>query len=156
MNNSNDRNYNVDALIVEDNQCDSELMVRSIQKLERNISYHIVSDGEEALDFIFCRNQYIQRDCRYALKFIFLDIKLPKIDGLQVLKELRKHKSTRLIPVIIISSSMEQNDISQAYASGANSYVVKPIEFDEYSRKLKQVGSYWYNINDFPREKIIE
>lgn len=139
-----------EILIVEDNPNDAELMVRSLKKNHLANTLIVIEDGEKALDFIFCRGEYTGRDISRPPKVIFLDLKLPKVDGLEVLKEVKSSQQTRKIPVIIVTSSREDPDIATAYDLGANSYVVKPIDFDNFLTTMKQLGLYWLVVNEKP------
>jgi len=141
----------VDILIVEDNPSDAELTIRALKK--SNLANHIVvvENGEEALDFIFSRGQYSDRDKSKALKVIFLDLKLPKVSGLEVLKEIKANESTKMLPVVVITSSKEDPDIQQAYKLGVNSYVVKPVDFDSFIHAINATGLYWLLINVPPK-----
>ena len=139
-----------EILIVEDNPQDAELMVRSLKKRRLANNLIVVEDGEEALDFILCRDQYSGRDIKRPPKVIFLDLKLPKVSGLEVLKEIKSHKDTKKIPVVIVTSSREDPDVQAAYDLGANSYVVKPVNFDSFSETMSQLGMYWLVVNEKP------
>jgi two-component system, response regulator len=141
----------IEILLVEDNPHDAELMVRSLKKNHLANKLFVVEDGEEALDFIFCRGKYSGRDCSMPPKVIFLDLKLPKVDGLEVLKQVKSNEQSRKIPVIIVTSSKEDPDIDAAYNLGANSYVVKPVEFDNFAKTMNQLGLYWVVVNEKPR-----
>jgi len=139
-----------EILIVEDNPQDAELMVRSLKKRHLANMLIVVEDGEEALDFILCRGQYKERDIKRPPKVIFLDLKLPKVNGLEVLKEIKSHKLTKKIPVVIVTSSREDPDVQAAYDLGANSYVVKPVNFESFSETMSQLGLYWLVVNEKP------
>jgi two-component system response regulator len=141
----------VEILIVEDNPNDAELTIRALKK--NNLANHIfvAENGEEALDFIFSRGVYENRDKSKALKVIFLDLKLPKVSGLEVLKAIKANESTRMLPIVIITSSKEDPDIQEAYALGANSYVVKPVDFDSFIHAISSAGLYWLIINVPPK-----
>jgi two-component system, response regulator len=145
----------VDILIVEDNPSDAELTIRALKK--SNLANHlfVVENGEEALDFIFSRGQFSERDKTNALKVIFLDLKLPKVSGLEVLRAIKEDESTRLLPVVIITSSKEDPDIQMAYALGANSYVVKPVDFDSFIHAISQTGLFWLLVNVPPKVKVL-
>jgi len=143
--------HEYEIVIVEDSPYDAELMVRSLKKNRLANSLIVLEDGEQALDFIFCRGKYTGRDSSGAPKVIFLDLKLPKVDGLEVLKQVKSNEQTRKIPVIIVTSSKEDPDIATAYDLGANSYVVKPVDFDNFVRKMTQLGLYWLVVNEKPR-----
>jgi two-component system response regulator len=138
---------NVEILLVEDNPRDAELMIRALKK--RNLVNHLhhVLDGVEALDFLLHRGNYEDRKKSVSPKIVFLDLKLPKLNGLEVLKELRSNELTRTIPVVIVTSSNEDPDIKLAYELGANSYVVKPVEFEAFSEVMSSLGFYWLLIN---------
>jgi len=140
--------HEFEIVIVEDNPNDAELMVRSLEKNLLANSLIVLEDGEQALDFIFCRGQYADRDLSGSPKVIFLDLKLPKVNGLEVLKQVKSNEQTRKIPVIIITSSKEDPDIVTAYNLGANSYVVKPVNFNNFAEIIKQLGLYWLVINE--------
>lgn len=140
----------IDILIVEDNPHDVELTRRALRK--RNIAnpIFVAEDGAEALDFIYCRGQYSGRDLATLPKVILLDLKLPKINGLDVLKSIKSDERTRLIPVVVVTSSQEDPDIKTAYALGANSYVVKPVDFDAFVEAMSSLGLYWLLVNQPP------
>ncbi len=138
---------NVEILLVEDNPRDAELMIRALKK--RNLVNHLfhVSDGVEALDFLLHRGNYEDRKNSSSPKIVFLDLKLPKLNGLEVLKELKANEKTRTIPIVIVTSSKEDPDIKLAYELGANSYVVKPVAFESFSEVMSNLGFYWLLIN---------
>jgi len=140
----------VDILLVEDNPHDAELTIRAIRK--RNIlnPFHVMEDGVEALDFLFCRGAYQERDCLKLPKVILLDLKLPKLNGLEVLKAVKSDERTRTIPVVVVTSSREDPDIKTAYALGANSYVVKPVDFGAFLEAMSSLGLYWLLVNQPP------
>lgn len=140
--------HEYEIVIVEDNPNDAELMIRSLEKNRLANDLIILEDGEQALDFIFCRGQYAGRDSSGTPRVIFLDLKLPKVNGLEVLKQVKLNKQTRKIPVIIVTSSKEDPDIEAAYDLGANSYVVKPVDFDNFVEKMNQLGLYWLAVNE--------
>lgn len=141
----------IDILLVEDNPHDAELTIRALKK--RNLANHLftVEDGAEALNFIFGRGQYGQRQGVDHPKVILLDLKLPKMNGLEVLQALKADARTRTIPVVIVTSSHEDPDIQAAYTLGANSYVVKPVEFDAFTEAMSQIGFYWLLVNQAPK-----
>lgn len=140
----------IEILLVEDNPQDAELTLRALKKNNLANKVHLAEDGEEALDFIFCRNQYSTRDISIPPKVIFLDLKLPKINGLEVLREIKSNSQTKTIPVVIVTSSREDPDIKKAYALGVNSYVVKPVNFDDFFNAMSQTGMYWLLVNENP------
>ena len=144
-----DQFQKVDILLVEDNPADAELTMRALRK--GNLANHVtwVKDGTEALDFIFREGAYAGRPDQHP-KLILLDIKLPKVDGIEVLKRLKTNEQTRVIPVVMVSSSAEGRDIAESYKLGANSYVVKPVEFEQFSETVAKAGFYWMLVNKAP------
>ncbi len=146
------KNYDpVDILLVEDNPNDAELIVRALKKKNLANDLYVVEDGQAALDFIFCRGDFEFRNQSKALKIIFLDLKLPKLSGLEVLKEIKSNPKTKKIPVVIVTSSKEDPDIEAAYELGTNSYIVKPIDFTDFIDALQNTGLYWLLVNEAPR-----
>jgi len=139
-------------LLVEDNPDDVELTIRAFRK--NNIANNMVvaRDGVEALDYLFCQGAFSDRDARDAPRLILLDLKLPKLDGLQVLERLRADERTRLIPVVILTSSKEEQDLVSSYKSGANSYVRKPVDFIQFVEAVRHIGLYWLLINESPAQ----
>lgn len=140
----------LELLLIEDNPHDAELTLRSLRKyrLANNIVH--LSDGAEALDFLFGRGTYEGRDIVNKPKVILLDLKMPKIGGIQFLEELRNHELTRRIPVVILSSSTENPDVQRCFDLGANSYIVKPVEFENFSKAVADIGFYWLLLNQQP------
>lgn len=132
----------VEILLVEDNPNDIELTLRAFRK--RNLANHIhtVEDGEEALEFIFCTERYAGRDISIPPKAILLDLKLPKVDGLEVLKKIKTDERTKTIPVIVLTSSAEASDLKEAYLLGVNSYLVKPVGFEDFIHVIGKAGLY--------------
>ena len=141
----------VDILLVEDNPQDAELTVRALKKHNLANRLFAVEDGAEALDFVFCRGKYATRDNGHPPKVVLLDLKLPKVSGLEVLRALKQDEKTRLIPVVVVTSSREDPDIKTAYALGANSYVVKPVDFDAFAESVSSLGLYWLLVNQPPK-----
>ncbi len=141
----------VEILIVEDNPQDAELTLRAIRKNNLANKFYVVEDGEEALDFIFCRGKYASRNFSNPPKVIFLDLKLPKISGLEVLQEIKSDQRTKSLPVVMVTSSREDPDIRKAYELGVNSYVVKPVNFEDFLNAMSQTGLYWLLVNQPPR-----
>ena len=137
----------IDILLVEDNPQDVELTLRAIKKRHIANPLHVVGDGAAALDFVFCRGEYAHRDFAQPPKVILLDLKLPKVSGLEVLKAIKSDERTRLIPVVVVTSSQEDPDIKTAYDLGANSYVVKPVGFDAFIDSMSSLGFYWLMVN---------
>lgn len=140
----------VDILLVEDNPNDAEMTMRSLRKnYVANKIYH-VEDGVEALDFLFARGNHSERGISPQPKVILLDLKLPRVNGLEVLREIKQNKSTQNIPVVILTSSREESDIVESYNLGVNSYIVKPVDFDKFVESIKHIGLYWLLINQPP------
>jgi len=141
----------VDILLVEDNPQDAELTVRSLKKQNLANRLFTVEDGAEALDFVYCRGKYATRSAGQSPKVILLDLKLPKVGGLDVLRALKQDETTRSIPVVILTSSREDPDIKAAYDLGANSYVVKPVDFESFAEAVSRLGLYWLLVNQPPK-----
>ena len=137
-------------LIVEDNPDDEELTIRALKKNNIGNRLVVVRDGVEALDFLFCTGAYSHRDPNDLPQTILLDLKLPKVDGLEVLKRIRADERTSLLPVVILTSSSEERDLLQSYKNGANSYVRKPVDFTEFLDAARQLGLYWLVLNETP------
>ncbi|MBI5100443.1 MAG: response regulator [Nitrospirae bacterium] len=145
-----DKSTVVDILLVEDNPRDAEMISRALRKQNIANPLSVVEDGAEALDFIFCRGAYADRDISNQPKVVLLDLKLPKVNGLEVLKAIKTEAHTRTIPVVIVTSSQEDPDIKTAYALGANSYVVKPVSSDAFIDAMSRLGLYWLLVNRPP------
>jgi two-component system response regulator len=141
----------IDILLVEDNPQDAELTVRALKKHHLANRLTVVEDGAEALDLVFCRGKYAGRVNSDPPKVILLDLKLPKMSGLEVLREIKGNERTRKIPVVIVTSSREDPDIRGAYELGVNSYVVKPVDFDQFFGAMSSLGLYWLLVNQPPR-----
>jgi len=139
-------------LLVEDNPDDVELTMRAFRK--NNIANKVVvaRDGVEALDYLFCQGAFADRAARDAPRLILLDLKLPKLDGLEVLERLRADERTSLIPVVILTSSKEEQDHVSSYKNGANSYVRKPVDFNQFVEAVRHIGLYWLLINEPPHQ----
>jgi len=137
-------------LLVEDNPDDEALTLRAFKKNNILNDVVVARDGAEALDFLFCRGKYSDRDCNNDPELILLDLKLPKIDGLEVLKEIRTNPKTKLLPVIVLTSSKEEKDILKSYELYANSYIRKPVDFVQFSEAIRQLGIYWLVLNETP------
>lgn len=137
-------------LVVEDDENDEALTLRSLRKNNIRGDFFVVRDGMEALDFLFCKNHYADRDPADLPDLILLDIKMPKMNGLEVLRRLRDDKRTHFLPVVMFTSSKEEQDIIQGYKNGANSYVRKPVEFTEFSAAIRDLGLYWLGLNEPP------
>jgi two-component system response regulator len=141
----------VEILIVEDSQQDLDLALRALRKSNLANRVHVTRDGEEALEFIFCEGRYAERRMADGPRVILLDIKLPKVDGLEVLQRIKKDPRTRSIPVVMLTSSEEQNDVVESYHLGVNSYIIKPVNFEQFSEAVKNMGMYWLLLNHPPR-----
>ena len=137
-------------LLVEDNASDEALTLRALRKSGILNEVCVVRDGPEALDFLFCRGAYASRDPAVVPQLVLLDLNLPKLGGLDVLKELRADDRTKRLPVVILTSSKEDKDVLAGYGLGANSYVVKPVNFDQFSEAVRQLGLYWLLVNQVP------
>ncbi len=144
-------NDEVEILIVEDNQEDAELTIRALKKhhLANNIVH--LGDGAEALDFIYGQGIYSGRDINQIPKVILIDLKMPKVSGLEVLKAIKSDPRIKMIPVVILTSSAEDPDIKEAYELGANSYIVKPVDFNVFFKTVSELGLYWLVVNKFTR-----
>jgi CheY-like chemotaxis protein len=140
----------LDILLVEDNQDDMDLALHALRRAKLANRIFVVRDGEEALDFLFCRERYAHRMFDRPPKLVLLDLKLPKVDGLEVLKQLKGDSRTRNIPVVIMTSSKEERDMVSGYNLGANSYIQKPVDFDQFRETVKNVGLYWLVVNQPP------
>ncbi|MCF8306861.1 MAG: response regulator [Ignavibacteriales bacterium] len=139
-----------EILLVEDNQSDVKLTLRALSKHNLANKVYVVGDGAEALDFIFGRNKYAGAENTNNLKLILLDLKLPKIDGIEVLREMKNNEETRKIPVVILTSSREDRDIEKCYKYGVNSYIVKPVNFEQFAEAVANLGMYWLILNEPP------
>jgi len=144
----------VEILLVEDSPEDAELTLRSLRKDGLASRIHWARDGEEALDFLFCRGPFSARSFHTPPKVVLLDLKLPKVDGLEVLRQLKEDPRTKPIPVVIVTSSREETDVVRGYRNGANSYVQKPVDFDQFRDAVRQLGLYWLLTNEAPPEKV--
>jgi two-component system, response regulator len=141
----------VEILIVEDNQQDLDLALRALRKANLANRVHAVRDGEEALEFLFCEGRHSERKIQNEPKVILLDLKLPKIDGLEVLQRIKGDQRTQAIPVVVLTSSKEQADVVETYNLGVNSYIVKPVNFEQFSEVVQKLGMYWLLINHPPQ-----
>ena len=137
-------------LLVEDNDDDVQLTLRAFRKSDLVSTVTVVRDGVEALDYLLATGEYTSRNPDVLPDLVLLDIKLPRVDGVQVLQRLRSHPRTKLIPIVILTSSAEPKDLVTCYTLGANSYVRKPIDFQQFTRALHQIGTYWLQTNQAP------
>lgn len=140
----------VEILIVEDNPADAEMALRAFSRNNLTNNILVLEDGEQALDFIFARGSYQDRKTSKKPKMILLDLNLPKVNGLEVLAELKKTPDTKIIPVIVMTSSREEKDLIESYQLGVNSYIVKPVDFDKFVDAVRQLGLYWLLLNQSP------
>ena len=143
------RRGEVEILYVEDDDADVELTMIALQQNGVANSIHIARDGVEALDFLFCRGAHATRDFK-VLKLVLLDLKLPKVSGLEVLQAIRNDERTKMIPVVVLTSSREQKDLVDSYKLGVNSYIQKPVDFEQFSQTIRQLGMYWLVVNQVP------
>jgi two-component system response regulator len=138
-------------LLVEDNPSDEKLTMRAFGKWNPAAEIVVVRDGAEALDWLFATGGHSGRDSRLVPAVVFLDLRLPRVDGMEVLRRLRADERTRLVPVVILSASREDEDIERCYALGANAYVRKPVDYPEFAETAKALGHFWLNLNVAPR-----
>ena len=146
-------NAPLEILLVEDNPHDAELVIHALKK--RNLANRLVhvEDGRQALDFLFGTGGYEGRDVDLQPKVVLLDLKLPKVDGIEVLRQLRADERTKMVPVVVLTSSRESEDVTRAYQLGANSYIVKPVDFENFCDAVTQMGQYWLLLNEPPLSK---
>jgi CheY-like chemotaxis protein len=140
----------VEILLVEDSPDDVELTLHALRQERLANHIEVARDGEEALDFLFCRGPYAQRSFGQAPRVVLLDLKLPKVDGMEVLREIKKDPRTRAIPVVILTVSRDESDMANVYHLGANGCVQKPVDFDKFRNLVKQLGLYWLVVNEPP------
>jgi len=142
---------NVEILLVEDNPNDEMLALHAFKKHNLANKIHVVRDGAEALEYIFCTGAYAQRSFHNP-RVILLDKKLPLVDGMEVLRQIREEPRTRMVPVVMLTSSAEDRDVIESYQLGVNSYIVKPVNFEQFSETARRLGYYWLLINQQPAE----
>jgi two-component system response regulator len=140
----------VEILLIEDNLADAELALHALRKSKVASKIHLVTDGEQALDFLLCRNSFSTRAFDDAPHLILLDLKLPKIDGLQVLQIVKQNDRTKAIPIVVLTTSKEERDMVNSYRLGVNSYIQKPVNFNEFRDVVRQLGMYWLLVNCNP------
>lgn len=140
----------VEILLVEDNLRDVELTLHALQEHHLTNSITVIRDGAEALDFMFGTGQYAGRNVSHRPKVILLDLKLPKVDGHEVLRQLKADERSQMVPVVVLTSSKEERDIVESYKLGVNSYIVKPVDFEQFSESMRQLGMYWMLLNQPP------
>jgi CheY-like chemotaxis protein len=143
--------HEVEILLVEDDPNDVELTLRALKNRNLANQVFVARDGAEALDFFFGDGTHPWHEIGIAPRVVFLDLTLPRVDGLEVLRRLKSHERTRSLPVVILTSSREEPDIATAYRLGANSYIVKPLDFDAFARAVSEIGLHWLLLNEAPR-----
>ncbi len=143
--------HETEILLIEDNPRDAELAIRALRK--RNLANSVIhlGDGGAALDFLFATGAYAGRDINHQPRVVLLDLKLPKVDGLEVLRRIKGDERTRTIPVVVLTSSREEQDVVTSYQLGVNSYIVKPVDFENFSQAVADLGCYWLLLNEPPR-----
>lgn len=143
-------NLQIEILLIEDNMDDAEMTINALRK--KNLANRLIHlhDGEEALDFLFGTGKYAGRDTGLKPKLILLDLKMPKVNGMEVLEKVKTHNGTRTIPVVVLTSSKEDPDLKRCYELGANSYIVKPVEFESFVNAVSELGLYWMLLNQAP------
>ena len=141
--------HQIEILLAEDNPEDAEMTLRALRK--RNLANHVhwVRDGEEALEYLFCTGRYAGRDMNYPPRLVLLDIKMPKVDGIEVLRRV-KNSALKQVPVVVMTSSSEERDVLESYRLGVNSYIVKPVRFDDFVETVSKIGLYWVLTNRVP------
>jgi CheY-like chemotaxis protein len=140
----------VEILLVEDSPEDAELAMRALRKQNLANKLHLVRDGAEALDYLFATGSYAGRNIEHTPKVVLLDLKLPKVDGLEVLRRIKADARTKRVPVVVMTSSREERDVIESYELGVNSYVVKPVDFEQFMRAVSELGLYWLLLNQAP------
>lgn len=141
-----------EILLIEDNPEDVEITLRAFQKQHIANKIHVVRDGEEALECLFSTGRYEKRNPCHNTRLILLDLKLPKVDGLEILQKCKTDPRTKHIPIVVLTSSREEQDLAKSYNYGVNSYVVKPVDFPQFSDAVRQLGLYWMLLNQMPDE----
>ena len=141
----------VEILLVEDNPQDLALALRALTKAHVSNRIETARDGAEALDFIFCKGPHADRKMENGPRVILLDLKLPKVDGIEVLRAVKGDERTRTIPIVVLTSSKEQSDVVESYRLGVNSYIVKPVNFESFARAVQELGMYWVLLNQPPK-----
>ena len=141
----------VEILLVEDNPNDAEMTLHALQQNKLSNRIYLARDGVEALDFLFCTGPHADRAIENGPKVILLDLKLPRVDGIEVLRRVKADRRTRSIPVVVLTSSREERDLVESYQLGANSYIVKPVDFEQFTQAVREIGLYWLLLNVAPR-----
>ena len=140
----------VEILLVEDNPSDLELTLRALEEHKLCNKVQVARDGEEALDFMFCRGKFSEKRIEALPRVMLLDLKLPLVDGLEVLRQVRADPRTKCVPVVVLTSSTEERDVVESYALGVNSYISKPVDFDQFKEAMRTIGMYWLLLNRPP------
>ncbi len=140
----------IEVLLVEDNPTDAELTLRALRGKGLRNNFVVARDGQEALDFLFAQGAYADRNMGESPKLVLLDLRLPKVDGIEVLKKIKSDERTKAIPVVVLTSSRQEPDIKKCYQLGANSYIVKPVDFDKLVEAVSELGVYWLLLNEPP------
>ncbi len=140
----------IEILLVEDNPHDVEMTLRALKRNNITNEVHVVKDGAEALDYLFADEIYANRDINQSPKLVLLDLKLPKVDGLEVLRHIKSDERTKTIPVVVLTSSREEQDMIESYKLGVNSYLIKPVDFDKFLDAVGKLGLYWLLLNEQP------
>jgi CheY-like chemotaxis protein len=143
--------HQTEILLVEDSQDDLDMTLRALRKANMANHIQVARDGAEALDFIFCEGAHATRKIENMPKLIMLDLKLPKIDGMEVLRRIKGDPRTKIIPVVMLTSSKEQKDVIESYGLGSNSYIVKPVDFESFAEAVQRLGMYWLLLNQPPQ-----
>ncbi len=152
MTNGQEMANGMDILLIEDNPEDVEITLRAFQKHHVANKIHVVRDGEEAMECLFSTGRYAERSPCLNVRLILLDLKLPKVDGLEILQKCKADPRTKHIPIVVLTSSREEQDLARSYNYGVNSYVVKPVDFPQFSDAVRQLGLYWMLLNQVPAE----
>ncbi|MCK9206102.1 MAG: response regulator [Salinivirgaceae bacterium] len=145
------QNHATEILLIEDNPNDMELTIRALKKNNIANDIHTVTDGAEALDYFFAKGNYSDRDILQNPRLVILDLKLPKVDGLEILRQIKQDERTKTIPVVVLTSSKEESDVIASYKLGANSFIVKPVDFEKFITTVKELGMYWLLYNEPPK-----
>ena len=147
--------HEIEILLVEDNPDDVELTLHALRKANLGNRIHVAHDGVEALDFIFCQGPHAGRKPECVPRVVLLDLKLPKVDGFEVLRRIKTDPRTQSIPVVVLTSSREQRDVIETYHLGVNSYIVKPVDFDRFAHAVQKLGVYWLLVNQPDRKSVV-